>query len=63
MELSIETVAIAAIFLAIGSLEVVVIESIFTPDAALAYDKKCKVDQLDESLCVLGIPDPDFEEK
>lgn len=66
MRLSYETVAICAFVLAIVSLGVVGIESLFDSSEvhlALATDKKCKVDTIDESLCVIGIPDPDFNDK
>jgi hypothetical protein len=63
MRLSFETVAIFAFVLAIVALGLVGIESIFDSyetHGAPTSDKKCKGDVIDESICVLHLPDLDF---
>ena len=65
MRLSFETVAIFAFVLAIVALGLVGIESIFDSyetHGALTTDKKCKGDAIDESICVLHLPDLDYND-
>jgi hypothetical protein len=45
------------------SFGIVAIESILDSREALASNKECKSDTVDESLCVIGIPDLDFKDK
>lgn len=63
MRLTYETLAIFAFVFAFVSFGIVATESIFDSHEALASDVKCKVDTLDRSLCLLGIPDLDFNYK
>lgn len=63
MRLTYETLAIFAFVFGFVSFGIVAIESIFDSHEALASDVKCKVDTIDGSLCVLGIPDLDFNYK
>ena len=63
MRLSFETVAILSFILAIVVLGLLGIESIFDSyetRGALKSDGKCKGDAIDESICVLHLPDLDF---
>jgi hypothetical protein len=65
MRLSFETLAIFTFTLAIVVLGIVGIESIFdsyeTP-GALTSDETCKGDAIDESICVLHLPDLGFND-
>ncbi len=65
MTLSFETVGIFAFVFAIVALSLVGIESIldsYETHGELASDKKCKGDAMDESICVLHLPDLDFND-
>lgn len=65
MTLSFETVGIFAIVFAIVALSLVGIESIFDSyetHGELASDKKCKGDVIGESICVIYLPDLDFND-
>jgi hypothetical protein len=65
MTLSFETVGTFAFVFAIVALSLVGIESIFDSyetHGEFASDKKCKGDVIDESICVLHLPDLDFND-
>ena len=65
MQLSFVTVAIFSFILAIVVLGLVGIESIFDSyetHGALTSDEKCKGDAIDESICLVHLPDLDFND-
>ena len=57
MELTVGTIFIIAIVLAMGLLVIQALKSAFTPYEAFASHKKCNIDEKNKSLCVLGTTD------